>query len=93
MRQLILHIGTHRTGTSALQQFFLMNRHVLDKNGVYYPLTGCNAEGMHHPLFQPLLKKSYKRFNILVVITFKEKVQILSYLIKTAHGKFAGHAL
>lgn len=66
MRQLILHIGTHKTGTSALQQFFLMNRHVLDKNGVYYPLTGCNAEGMHHPLFQPLLKKSYKRFNILV---------------------------
>ncbi len=36
MGELILHIGTRKTGTTALQHFFFDNREVLLKNGVDY---------------------------------------------------------
>ncbi|MFK8011057.1 MAG: hypothetical protein AB8B80_03385 [Marinicellaceae bacterium] len=35
-KKLYLHIGFHKTGTSALQEFFDRNRDELLKNGVYY---------------------------------------------------------
>ncbi len=35
--ELILHIGYHRTGTSAIQNFLWENRQVLAKHGVLYP--------------------------------------------------------
>ena len=36
MGELILHIGTRKTGTSALQKFFKYNREALLRNGVDY---------------------------------------------------------
>lgn len=36
--KVILHIGTHKTGTSALQSFCATNRNVLLTHGVHYPL-------------------------------------------------------
>ena len=35
--ELIIHIGTHKTGTSSLQTFLATNRSVLIKHGIYYP--------------------------------------------------------
>ena len=35
--KLILHIGTHRTGTTSLQRFLSQNRSKLKANDVYYP--------------------------------------------------------
>lgn len=32
-----LHIGTHKTGTSAIQDFLLLNRKLLARKGVLYP--------------------------------------------------------
>jgi hypothetical protein len=34
--KLILHIGTHKTGTTALQQFLYANRQPLAAGGFYY---------------------------------------------------------
>ena len=36
MGELILHIGTRKTGTTALQKFFYDNREALLRNGVDY---------------------------------------------------------
>lgn len=40
MKTLYLHIGTPKTGTSALQHFFANNRKLLEGKGVYYPDLG-----------------------------------------------------
>lgn len=40
MKTLYLHIGTPKTGTSALQHFFVNNRKLLEEKGVYYPDLG-----------------------------------------------------
>lgn len=37
MKTLYLHIGTPKTGTSALQSFFLKNRERLYEDGIWYP--------------------------------------------------------
>ncbi len=61
MKKLYLHIGAHKTGTSALQHFFLKNRALLDHYGVYYPFTGCNSKGGHNRFFLPLNKNKIKK--------------------------------
>jgi hypothetical protein len=38
--QLILHIGYPKTGTTALQRFWNLNKGLLGKNGLLYPATG-----------------------------------------------------
>jgi hypothetical protein len=37
VKKVILHIGFHKTGTSALQEYFSENRETLKKHGVFYP--------------------------------------------------------
>ena len=41
---IFLHIGANKTGSSAIQSFFNLNRDVLAKQGVLYPLAGCVGE-------------------------------------------------
>ena len=36
-KQIIIHVGPAKTGTSALQYFLLRNRNELKKVGYYYP--------------------------------------------------------
>lgn len=40
MKELIVHCGLHKTGTTALQNFLLANRDTLAANGVLYPKAG-----------------------------------------------------
>jgi hypothetical protein len=40
MRQLFLHIGTHKTGTTALQHYLFSNQDALRSIGWYYPRIG-----------------------------------------------------
>lgn len=60
MNDLILHIGTTKTGTSALQQFFFENRDRLAERDVAYPVflisrerhkgeTGTSSTGIAMP--------------------------------------------
>jgi hypothetical protein len=48
---LILHIGTHKTGTSALQTFFSRRRDALaDRFGIHYLRAGLGSGKAHHEL-------------------------------------------
>jgi hypothetical protein len=46
-KNLILHIGMGKTGTSALQDFFWTNRGRLKKIGLYYPKYGAVSHAHH----------------------------------------------
>lgn len=48
MAKLVLHIGTHKTGTTALQDAFHANRAVLAEHGIIYPSLGAHTG--HHGL-------------------------------------------
>lgn len=41
MKKLWLHIGTHKTGSTSLQNFFVKNKNKLEELGVYYPTEGA----------------------------------------------------
>ncbi len=43
MRHCILHIGGHKTGSSAIQQIFMEFGEELERNGVLYPLRGTTT--------------------------------------------------
>lgn len=49
MRQLYLHIGYPKTGTTAIQEFLFSNRERLLEHGVLYPETGI-AKYAHHQI-------------------------------------------
>ena len=57
-KALFLHVGMHKTATTALQAFFAQNSHVFKKNGVLYPVTGLTGWGSHHH-FVSSIKKPY----------------------------------
>lgn len=46
-RQFYLHIGVHKTGTTALQKFLHDNQKQLDKQGVHRLQTGVPADNKH----------------------------------------------
>lgn len=46
MSKLILHVGTHKTGTTSTQDTLALNRSLLERNGVIYPEIG-KANGQH----------------------------------------------
>jgi len=48
-----IHIGPHKTGTSAIQWFLKENRAELLKHGYFVPESGT-ARGAHHPLARDL---------------------------------------
>ncbi len=47
-KKLILHVGSHKTGTSAIQRAADRQRNSLLKQGVLYPLTGQWHDRSHH---------------------------------------------
>ncbi len=49
MKQIILHVGPHKTGTTAIQLAYFRGRRVLAQNGVCYPMSG-SANAAHHGL-------------------------------------------
>lgn len=51
MPRLLLHIGTHKTGTTSIQRFCVANRDTLRANGVWYPpadVGGFPSHYAHH---------------------------------------------
>lgn len=55
MKKLFLHIGFHKTGTSALQYFLWNNRKLLKRYGVLYPEFGC-GKGFSHGMLANIIK-------------------------------------
>lgn len=61
MRELILHIGRHKTGTTAIQHFLGDNRELLRDYGFLVPKSGLVNAGHHafsRPLTPPELEKN-----------------------------------
>nr|WP_321980118.1 hypothetical protein [uncultured Cohaesibacter sp.] len=56
MKTIYLHIGTHKTGTTSLQNFLFSNREALKKSGWDYPDLGI-LDGAHHKLVRELIHK------------------------------------
>jgi hypothetical protein len=54
--QLILHVGFHKSGTSALQESFAAQRGELQQAGVLYPSIGRKA---HHRIAWALTQKAW----------------------------------
>ncbi len=46
MKKILLHIGTPKTGTSALQNFFLTNKELLAEVDIYYPEHKVDTNGV-----------------------------------------------
>jgi len=57
-KELILHIGLHKTGTSAIQQFLRDNSKNLEEQGILYP-QGIVPAGDHNPLAWCLVHERY----------------------------------
>lgn len=51
MERIYLHIGTHKTGTTSIQQFLTRNRHLLAQQGYCYPVTKSGADAFVHHTF------------------------------------------
>lgn len=60
---LYLHIGLHKTATTALQCFFSKNYRVLLDLGVLYPKTGREEIQQHHYLASSLLQYEHIKFH------------------------------
>src|SRR3989339_890168 len=50
MKTLYLHIGHHKTGSTALQVFFMSNSDLLLSKGISYPMTGILEPSGHYYL-------------------------------------------
>lgn len=82
----VIHIGAPKTGSSALQKFFVENIAVLDKLGFYYPehkLDENGVSGGHSDLALKLIDKkddeAKKQFDVLLQKAKKaDKVLFLS---------------
>ena len=61
MANLIIHIGTQKTGTSALQYFLSKNRKRLYELGVLYPLSGIWKKQIGHHYITQLIKEEKSR--------------------------------
>ena len=55
-KRLIIHPGFHKSGTTALQESFALNRALLRENGILYPHIGTKA---HHRVAWALTQKPW----------------------------------
>nr|MBX2824950.1 hypothetical protein [Gammaproteobacteria bacterium] len=59
MNRVILHIGRHKTGTTAIQKFLRENPELLESANYCYPDFGIRGFG-HHELGAPLTRASLR---------------------------------
>lgn len=55
-KRLIIHAGFHKSGTTALQESFALNRPLLREKGIFYPPIGTKA---HHRVAWALTQKPW----------------------------------
>lgn len=88
MSRIIIHIGTHKTATSYIQNLFRINRRLLKQYGIIYPLINrkmgqhalvgiWNKQFLPGPGFDPVMAwknigKTYAKSNYTVFISSEE---------------------
>lgn len=60
MREIIVHVGPSKTGTTAIQHFLRDNRVSLLQRGYLVPLSGMGPTGAHHPLARVLCGEEWR---------------------------------
>jgi hypothetical protein len=60
MPELLLHIGRHKSGSTAIQRFLKKNEIFLTDNGFYYPTTGVRGSA-HHLISEPMQRGKMAR--------------------------------
>jgi hypothetical protein len=58
-KQLILHVGFHKSGTSSLQESLHVQRQELLENGISYPSIGYTGRKAHHRIAWALTQKPW----------------------------------
>jgi 2-polyprenyl-3-methyl-5-hydroxy-6-metoxy-1,4-benzoquinol methylase len=87
-KQLFLHIGSPKTGTSYLQSFLFENYENLKSKNVLYPksLIGSETDPKHQPLFVSLFTGNEKRFYDLLDRMTQETNSSTGTLILSSEG-------
>lgn len=72
--KVIIHIGTHKTGTTSLQRFLASNEELLEQQGrILYPNIGRNKrKGYHHPLFKLLYAGEFTAYQEMAASILRE---------------------
>lgn len=88
MKQLILHVGLHKTATSTIQASCYNNRTILEKRGIVYPrfLIENSLEINHSRAILSLFRDNPEtyRVNIKKGVSSKEKIKTLNnYYMRT----------
>ncbi|MBN2286723.1 MAG: hypothetical protein JXI43_09770 [Tissierellales bacterium] len=86
MKQLILHIGMPKTGTTSIQEMLYKNGRLLREFGVYYPSCLHHHNLKFAPLFKKDSKKSapvLKRFNVDIDALFDSLTKDWNQVIDT----------
>lgn len=85
MRKLILHIGRHKTGTTAIQRFLYGNPELLRANGYCYPDHGAIGFG-HHDIAGALIKKNMELSEISDNEAVNKIRELIAGLVKGKKG-------
>ena len=64
-KEIFLHIGFPKTGTSAIQRFLSINKKTLESNSVLYPCSGLTEYAGHVGIAKAARMKALKPFEIL----------------------------
>lgn len=89
--KLLLHIGSTKTGSSAIQKYCFKNRGVLLEHGIYYPNHGVKAAAHHllaaalHPTARGLHKSDFNALDVTKEEYFDQTAQKIMQTAKS-HG-------
>ncbi len=89
MSVLFLHIGSHKTGTSALQSAFAINTARLAERGIIYP--GADADARHGKITSGngLRLASYLNRNLPFRFHHENSLRVFDRVLAKANGKHA----
>ncbi len=81
--KLLLHIGTDKTGSTAIQQHLFLNREWLAERGVYLPGEGLGADNGHAALLQAMAPAALERLRreLLAARAARHRLAVLSWEI------------
>jgi len=78
-QNLILHIGRHKCGTSALQQYLNRSCQTLISKSICYPITGRGKKVAHHELANLLNPKRGIKANLIIQTKNKFEKEVENY--------------
>lgn len=89
MKEVILHIGAHKTGSTALQSFLHENNEILSNNKIHYPDFNLDMT-YQHVLLRPICKPRVNDFiwDIECNFSLKTKEDFIDYFSSILHQDF-----